>query len=66
MLPFRFVTPRTTETLDELLAPAIASSTLAAIAARAGIRPWTLLRLRQGQGKRTHHGTIVALAKAKK
>jgi len=52
------------ETMDDLLAPVIADGGLTALAEKAGIRPYTLLRLRQGQGTRTHQGTVVALARA--
>lgn len=52
------------ETLDDLLAPVIAAGKLTAFARRAGIRPWTLLRLRQGAGTRTHTGTVAVLARS--
>lgn len=55
--------PRT-ETLEDLLADVIDSDGLTALARKAGIRPWTLLRLRNGDGTRTHAGTVLALARA--
>lgn len=55
---------KTSETLDDLLAGVAARGDLTAFASRAGIRPWTLLRLRQGVGTRTHRGTVIALARA--
>lgn len=58
------VTRRKPETLDDLLSDVIAEERLTAFAKEAGIRPWTLLRLRTGEGTRTHRGTILALAAA--
>lgn len=52
------------ETLNDLLADAIAEGGLHRIAAKAQIRPYTLLRLRKGIGGRTHAGTVAMLARA--
>lgn len=52
------------ETVDDLLADWIAGSRLTELSARSGLRPWTILRLRNGEGSRTHAGTVLALAKA--
>ena len=49
------------ETLDDLLRPILDTDTFTAWCLRdAGLRPWTVLRLRQGQG-RAHRGTVLAL-----
>lgn len=49
-------------TLDDLLKPLIDSERLSIWCKDvAGIRPWTLLRLRQGQGVRVHRGTVLAI-----
>lgn len=53
---------RKPETLDDLLRPLIEAERLSAWCTEvAGIRPWTMLRLRQGTGSRTHKGTILAI-----
>lgn len=53
---------RKPETLDDLLQPIIAADRLTAWCTDvAGIRPWTMLRMRQGQSSRTHKGTILAI-----
>ena len=54
------------ETLDDLLQSVIAENRLTAFCGEAGIAPWTLLRLRTGQGTRTHRGTLTQLAAALK
>ncbi len=56
--------PATRETLDDLLAAVIADGRVTAFATRAGIRPYTLLRLRRGIGGRTHAGTVAVLARS--
>lgn len=56
--------PATRETLDDLLAPILADGRVTAFAVRAGLRPYTLLRLRQGIGSRTHAGTVAVLARS--
>lgn len=53
--------PRT-ETLNDLLAPVIEAKRLTEWAKEAGIEPYTLLRLRNGIGTRTHAGTVIAIA----
>jgi DNA-binding Xre family transcriptional regulator len=55
---------RPAETLDDLLADAIQSRATTAFAARAGISPFTLLKLRSGQTSRVHLATINGIAKA--
>jgi hypothetical protein len=50
-------------TLDDLLAPVIEARGITAWCKAAGIRPWTLLRLRDGDGERTHRGTVLAIAR---
>lgn len=52
------------ETLDDLLREHLEARKFGDLCRRAGLRPWTVLRLRQGQGQRTHRGTILALAAA--
>ncbi|MEY4783688.1 MAG: hypothetical protein RIR41_1623, partial [Pseudomonadota bacterium] len=49
-------------TLDDLLRPLLDAERLTKWCEDvAGIRPWTLLRLRQGQGTRVHRGTVMAI-----
>ena len=55
---------RRSETLDDLLRDIIAKGRLTAWCAKAGVAPWTLLRLRSGTGTRTHRGTVQAIADA--
>lgn len=55
---------RRTETLDDLLRDIIAKGQLTAWCEKAGVAPWTLLRLRNGVGTRTHRGTVQTLADA--
>lgn len=50
------------ETLDDLLADVVAAGRLTEFARTAGLSPWTLLRLRNGESGRTHRGTVLALA----
>jgi len=50
------------ETLDDLLRDVIAAKRLTEWCGEVGIRPWTLLRLRQGKGGRVHAGTVAAIA----
>jgi len=56
------MTTHRSETLDELLRDCIESGDLTAFCVRAGISPYTLHRLRRGQGKRSHRGTALAIA----
>ena len=52
---------RRRETLDDLLRPILDANAFTAWCLRdAGLRPWTVLRMRQGQG-RAHRGTVLAL-----
>jgi hypothetical protein len=60
----RAMAKRRAETVDDLLADVVARGELTDFARKAGISPWTLLRLRTGEGVRTHRGTVLALAKA--
>lgn len=60
----RSMAKRRTETLDDLLAAVVAEGRLTDFAKGAGLSPWTLLRLRNGEGSRTHRGTVLGLAKA--
>lgn len=53
---------RKRETLDDLLKTVIANEDLTGFCTRAKIRPWTLKRLRDGVGERTHRGTVLAIA----
>ena len=55
---------RRTETLDDLLRNEIRAGTLTTFAHKAGLAPWTLLRLRTGKGTRVHQGTALAIADA--
>lgn len=50
------------ETLDDLLADVIRERRFSRWCEEAGIYPWTVLRLRQGIGKRVHPGTVALLA----
>jgi hypothetical protein len=53
---------RKPETLDDLLRPILDADRFTSWCEDvAGIRPWTMLRLRQGTGSRTHKGTILAI-----
>ena len=56
------MTTHASETLDELLRDCIEGGDLTAFCVRAGISPYTLHRLRRGQGKRSHRGTALAIA----
>lgn len=53
---------RRRETLDDLLRKVIDEGGLTDFCKRARISPWTLQRLRQGVGERTHRGTVLAIA----
>lgn len=55
---------RRTETLDDLLRDHLEGRKFGVLCAKAGLRPWTVLRLRKGEGTRTHRGTVLALAAA--
>ena len=52
----------TRETLDDLLRNVLSEDRFTAWCAEAGLRPWTVLRLRTGQSSRVHAGTVAALA----
>ena len=52
------------ETLDDLLRPAIERHELGVWCEEAGLRPWTVLRLRTGQTTNPHRGTVALLAAA--
>lgn len=53
---------RRPETLDDLLRPLIDADRLTKWCREvAGLRPWTVLRLRRGDGVRVHKGTVMAL-----
>lgn len=50
------------ETLDDLLRPILDAERFTEWCAELGMRPWTVLRLRKGEGKRVHAGTVAAIA----
>lgn len=50
------------ETLDDLLRPILEADRFTAWCREAGLQPYTVLRLRNGIGTRTHAGTIAAIA----
>jgi DNA-binding Xre family transcriptional regulator len=49
-------------TLDDLLRKVIAERRLTQFCKDVGISPWTLQRMRNGEGTRNHRGTILAMA----
>lgn len=50
------------ETLDDILRPILAADRFTSWCQDvAGLRPWTVLRLRQGQGSRVNRGTLLAI-----
>lgn len=53
---------RKPETLADLLCPIVDAGRLTVWCRDvAGLRPWTVLRLRDGKGTRTHKGTVLAI-----
>ena len=48
------------ETVDDLLRPILDERRLTAWCLELGIRPWTILRWRKGEGSRVHAGTVAA------
>lgn len=50
------------ETVDDLLRPILDARRLTPWCKELGIRPWTILRWRKGEGSRVHAGTVAAVA----